>query len=117
MKELKTKWAQGLTPFDPGIRFSAVTVDILGPVTMATSSRAKHVFVMTDIFTMYTVVVSLVSTDSADVAREIVENCRLLGIDKTQVSIYKPKCNGQMDRHNAKMADVILKYCAENPRK
>ena len=44
-KMMTTKRAQCLAPFDPGIRFSAVAVDIVGPVTMATSNRAKHVLV------------------------------------------------------------------------
>ena len=105
----------GPSLFDPGIRFSAVAVDIVGPVTMVTSNRAKHVLVLTDLFTMYTIVFPLVSTDFADMAREIVENwvlkfgapnvlhtdqgknfggkliqemCRLLSIDKTQTSPY-----------------------------
>ena len=92
---------------------------------------------------MYLIVVPLVSTDFADVAREIVENwvmkfgapnvlhtdqgksfggkliqkmCRLLGIDKIQTSPCESKGKGQTDRHNAKMADVILKFCEENPR-
>ena len=38
----------------------------------------------------------------------IQEMCRLLSIDKTQTSHYKSKGNEQTDRHNAKMADVIL---------
>ena len=86
---------------------------------------------------MYTIAVPLVSTEFADVARDIVENCvlkfgalnvlhtdqgksfcgkliqemcRFLGIDKTQTSPYKSKGNGQTDRHNAKMVSVILKF-------
>ena len=92
---------------------------------------------------MYMIAVPLVSTDSSDVAREIVENwvlkfgapnvlhtdqgknfggkliqemCQLLGIGKAQTSPYKSKGNGQTDRHNTKMADVNLKFCAENPK-
>ena len=72
--EGKQERAAGQAPFDPGIRFSTVAVDILGPVTMATTTGARHVLVMTDLFTMYAVAVPMVSTDSADVAREIVEN-------------------------------------------
>ena len=71
---MKTKRAEGLAPFDPGIRFSTMALVILGPLTMATSTRAKHVRVLTDLFTMYTIAVPLVSTDSTSVAREIVEN-------------------------------------------
>ena len=41
---------------------------------MATSTGAKHVLVMTDLFTMYAIAVLLVTMDSVDVAREIVEN-------------------------------------------
>ena len=111
--EGKQKRAAGQAPFDPGIRFTTVAVDILESVTMATSTGAKHVLVMTDLFTMYAIAVPLVTTDSADVARETVENWvltfgvanvlrtdqgksfggnliqemfRLLGIDKTQAS-------------------------------
>ena len=71
---MKMKRAEGLASFDPGIQFSAVGLDVLGPLTMTTSTRANHVLVMTDLFTMYTIAVPLVLTDSADVAREIVEN-------------------------------------------
>ena len=74
LKEMKTKRAAVQAPFDPGIRFSAVAVDIVGPVTMATSKRAKHVLVLTDTFTMYTIAVPLLSTNCADVPREKVEN-------------------------------------------
>ena len=118
--EGKQKRGAGQAPFDPGIRFTTMAVDILGPVTMATSTGAKHVLVMTDLFTMYAITVTLVTTDSADVAREIVKNwvlkfgipnvlrtdhgksfggkliqdvCRLLDIDETQTSPYKPRAN------------------------
>ena len=74
MTKVNTKRAEGISPFDPEIRFSTVAVDILGPVTMATSTGAKHVLVMTDLVTMYLITVPQVSTDSADVAREIGEN-------------------------------------------
>ena len=113
VQKKKQKRAAGQAPFDPGIRFTTVGVDILGPVTLATSTGAKHVLVMTDVFTMYAIAVLLVTMDSVDVAREIVENwvltfgvpnvlrtdqgksfggnliqemCRLMGIDKTQTS-------------------------------
>ena len=68
------KRVAGLIIFQVGIRFSTVAADILGPVTLATRTRAKHILVMTDLFTKYAVAVSLVSTDSAEVARELVEH-------------------------------------------
>ena len=141
--EGKQKLAAGQAPFDPGIRFTTVAVDILGPVTMATSTGAKHVLVLTDLFTMYAIAVPLVTTDSADMAREIMENWvltfgvpnvlrtdkgksfggkliqemyRLLGIYKIQTPPYKPKVNESAGRLDEKITEVVLKYCVENPR-
>ncbi|XP_063713882.1 uncharacterized protein LOC134841774 [Symsagittifera roscoffensis] len=99
---------------------------------------------MTDIFTRYATAVLLVSTDSVDVEREIVERfvlnfgvpnrlpmdqegtfggklmqdlCRLLFINKIQTWPYKPKSNGETKMHNTKVAEDILKYCMENSRR
>ena len=63
----KRKRAAVQAPFDPGIRFSKLTM------TMATGTRAKHVLFMTDMFTMYAIAVPLVSTDASDVAQAIVD--------------------------------------------
>ena len=50
---------------------------------MATITGAKHVLVMTDLFTMYAIAVPLVTANSADVAREVVENWVLrVGVPK-----------------------------------
>ena len=120
-----------------------MAVDILGPVTMATQTKAKHILVMMDMFTMYAIAVPLVSTEASDVAQIIVEHwvlkfgtpnalrtdqgkvfgsklikemCRLLGIDITATLPYKPEGKELTGPYNDKMAKVILKYCAENPR-
>ena len=139
----KRKRAAVQAPFDPGIRFNTVAVDVLGPMTMASQTKAKHVLVMTDMFTMYAITVPLVSTDAADVAQAIVEHwvlkfgtpnalrtdqgkvfgselikamCRLLGIDVTATLPYKPEGKELTGRYNDKMTKVISKYCAENPK-
>ena len=70
----KRKRAAVQAPFDPGIRFSTMAVDILGPMTMATRTRAKHVLVVTDLFKMYAIAVPLVSTNASDVGQAILEH-------------------------------------------
>ena len=70
----RRKRAAVQAPFDPGIRLSTMAVDVLGQMTMATRTRAKHVLAMTDMFTMYAIAVPLVSTDASDVAQAIVGN-------------------------------------------
>ena len=63
----------GLVPFKIGIRFLTVAADILDPVTMANETWAKHILVMTDLFTKYVLSVPLKGTEAPDVAKEIVE--------------------------------------------
>ena len=41
----------GLVPFKVGFRFNTVAADILGSVTLAARTRAKHILVLTDLFT------------------------------------------------------------------
>ena len=109
---------------------------------MAKASKAKHILVITDWFTKFVVSTPLVGTESEDGARAIVEKwvlkfgvpdvlhtdqgknfgnqlildmCRLLKIDKTRTSPYHPQGNGQVERHNRILADVISKFCADNP--
>ena len=110
---------------------------------MANETRAKHILVMTDFFTKYVVSVPLKGAKAPDVANEIVgswvlrfgvryvlytdqgenfgselvlEVCRLLKIDKTRTSPCHTQGKGQVERHNRVIADVISKYCADNPR-
>ena len=98
---------------------------------------------MSDLFTKFVVSVPLVTGEARTVAEKFVENwvlkygvpdvfhtdqgtnfgstlmagvCKLLKIDKTRKSPYHPQGNGQIERYNRVVADVLSKYCAENPR-
>ena len=133
----------GLVPFKVEIRFHTFAADILGPVTMADKTRAKHILVLTDLLTKYVVSVPLKGTEAPDLAKETVESwllrfgllevlhmdqgknfgselilevCGLLKIDKIRTSPYHPKGNGPVERRNQVIADEISKYCVENPR-
>ena len=132
-----------LQPRKVGIRFHTVAADILGPVTKATKTGAKYILAMTDCFTKFVVTVPLVKTEAQDVAEAIVtgwilhfgvpdclhtdqgtnfgsrviqEMCQLLKIDKTRTSPYHPQGNGQVERHNRVIADMVSKYCSDNPQ-
>ena len=39
-----------------------------------------------------------------------------LNTDRTRTSPYHAQGNGQVERHNSALADVISKHCSENPR-
>ena len=109
---------------------------------MAKASKSKHIPVVTDMFTKFVLSTLVVSTESDDFARAIVEKwvlkfgvpdvlhtdqgkkfgshlildmCKLLKIDKTRTSPYHPQGNDQSERHSRVLGDVISKSCAGNP--
>ena len=43
----------------------------------------------------------------------LLEECKMFGIEKTRT--YHPQGNGMVERHNRVVADIISKYCANNP--
>ena len=132
-----------IQPRKAGIRFHTLAADILGPVTKATKTGAKYILAMTDCFTKFVVTVPLVKTEAQDMAEAIVtgwilhfgvpdclhtdqgtnfgsrviqEMCQLLKIDKTRTSPYHPQGNGQVERYNRVIADMVSKYCSDNPQ-
>ena len=132
-----------LQPIVVGIRFAKVAADILGPITRVRETGNKYILVLTDYFTKYVVTVPLSTITAADVAKAFVEKwvlrfgapdtlhtdqgtnfcsdlmtevCNLLHVERTRTSPYHPQGNGQVERHNRVLADVLSKYCSENPR-
>ena len=122
--------------------FKVIAADILGPVTLASKTKAKYILVISDLYTKYVVTVPLQDMTAATVANAIVEEwimrygapdvlhtdqgtnfnsdlmhdiCRLFMIDKTRTTPYHPQGNGQVERFNRVIADTISKYCAEKP--
>ena len=133
------KRIEKLVPFKDRIQFQTIAIDILGPVTITNASRVKHIIAMIDIFTKYIVGFPLRSTESLDVANEIVgiwvllfdvpdalyryqsrnigrKLGKLLKIDKRRTSTYHSQGNGQKEIHNSVIADVISKSLSRNPR-
>ena len=128
-------------PFNVGIH--TVAADILRPITTANETRAKHIFLMKDLFTKYVVSVPLKGTEAPDITKEVLESwvlrfgvpdvlhtdqgenfaselmlgvCSLLKINISTTSPYHPQGKGQFQRHNRVIADVISKSSVDNPR-
>ena len=105
-------------------------------------NKRPKILVLMDCFTKCGVCVLLERTTAEDVARAIVKNwvltsgaldylhtgqgsnfcselllevCKIFGIEKTRTSPYHPQGNGMVERHKRVVADVISKYCANNP--
>ena len=120
-----------------------MAADILVPITRNRDTGNEYILVMTDYFTKYVVTVSLSTITAADVAKAFVEKwvlrfeapdtlhtdqgtnfysqlmsevCTLLNRERSRTSPYRPQGNGQVERHIRVLADVIKKYCSENPR-
>ena len=53
--------------------FKVIAADILGPVTLASKSKAKYILVISDLYTKYVVTVPLKDMTAATVANAIVE--------------------------------------------
>ena len=120
-----------------------MAADFLGPITLATKSRAKYTLVMSDLSTKYAVTIALQDMTAAMVANAIIDEwimefgapevihtdqgsnfnskimhdvCRLFMIEKTRTTPYHPRGNGQVERFNRVNADTLSKYCAEKPQ-
>ena len=118
------------------ISFKVIAADLLGPVTLASKSKAKYNLGISDLYTKYVVTVPLKDLTAATVANAIVEEwvkkygapdvlhtgqgtnfnsdlmqdiCRLFMIDKTRTTPYHPQGNGQVKRFNRVIADTISK--------
>ena len=103
--------------------FKVIAADILGPVTLASKSKARYIFVISDLCTKYVVTVPLKDMTASTVANAIVEEwimrygapdvlhtdqgtnfnsdlmqdfCRLFMIDQTKTTRYCPQGNGQL---------------------
>ncbi|VDP93771.1 unnamed protein product [Echinostoma caproni] len=125
-----------LTPIKAGFPNEIVGVDIVGPLTQ-TDRGNRFILVMVDYFTKWCEVVPLDRMDAETVASAIVgrwvncwgtpcqlhsdqgsnfesalvqELCRSLGIDKTRTTAYYPQGNGQTERTNRTLINLLKAF-------
>lgn len=119
-----------------------VAVDILGPLAPATSQGNLYVLVIVDYLTKWSEAYAIPDQTAETVANKIVEEfvcrygipeqlhsdqgrqfeselftqmCQLLGIKKTRTTPLHPQSDGQTERMNRTLLDVLSKLCREHP--
>ena len=121
----------------------AISWDITGPLPV-TDSGHKYILVVTDIFSKWVEAFPLKGTDAHTLAVVLVNEivcrygvvpsvihsdqganfcsevirclCNLLGIEQTQTSAYHPQGNGQVERFNRTLKNMLAKVTQQNQK-
>jgi hypothetical protein len=120
-----------------------VAIDILGPFEPAADSGNLHILVMTDYLTKWVEAVPMPGKTAEQCANAFVEGwilrlgplrqlltdkgmqfeaaifqemCRLLEIEKLRTTAYHPQCDGQTERMNKTLLDLLNKLPVDRPR-
>ena len=125
----------------PTRRFELVAMDLLK--LNETHRGHRHVLVMTDMFTKFTKVASLVDMEAVTVAGAFVDNwlstfaapeklltdrgsqftselflalCRLIGVKKLFTTAYHPQTDGVVERNNQTLVKILSMFVATDQR-
>ena len=129
-----------MTQYHMGFPLEKVATDLVGPLP-TTKNGNDNILVISDPFTKYVEAYPIQGQTAQTVADRIVvdficrfgcprtlhsdqgpcykselmkEVCRLLEIQKTQTSPYRPQSDGQVERFNATMQQMLKSYVNEN---
>ena len=118
-----------------------VQIDILGPLVESYTSN-KYIIVLTDCFTKWAIAYAVPRSTATEVADAILvwisqfgvmkilhsdqgrqfeamtirEICQKFGIHKTRTTSYYPASDGQVERPNRTLIDMLSKYVGQNQR-
>ena len=124
-----------------GIPFQRVGIDLIGPITPASSSGCRFVLTVVDYATRYPEAVALKGISTQEVAEALCkifsrvgvpsqivsdqgtqfvsdvmkEVYRLLSIQHLTSTPYHPQCNGLVERFNGTLKSMLRKLCVERP--
>lgn len=139
-KQSKKKNHAPLGSYHVGETMERVALDILGPLPL-TKKGNKYILVMVDCFSKWTEAVALPDQEASTVAKAFVdtiichfgaplqihtdqgrnfesnlfkEMCNLFQIDKTRTTSYHPQSNGNVERFNRTLGDMLSTFCNKN---
>lgn len=139
-KQSKKKNHAPLGSYHVGETMERVALDILGPLPL-TKKGNKYILVMVDCFSKWTEAVALPDQEASTVAKAFVdtiichfgtplqihtdqgrnfesnlfkEMCNLFQIDKTRTTSYHPQSNGNVERFNRTLGDMLSTFCHKN---
>ena len=122
--------------------FQKLSWDIMGPLP-TTLKGNQYILVVTDLFSKWVEAFPLAKTDSTTLAAVLTEEivcrfgvpeaihsdqgpnfvsrviqslCDRLGIERTQTTAYHPQGNGQVERFNRTLEDMLAKVISDNHR-
>lgn len=124
-----------------GVPFQRVGIDLIGPISPASSSGRRFVLTVVDYATRYPEAVALKGITTQEVAEALCkifsrvgipsqivsdqgsqfvsevmkEVYRLLSIQHLTSSPYHPQCNGLVQRFNGTLKSMLKKLCVERP--
>jgi len=124
-----------------GVPFQRVGIDLIGPISPASSSGCRFVWTVVDYATRYPEAVALKGNATqvvaeafckifsrVDILSQIVSDqgshfvCeamkvvyRVLSIQNLTSSLYHPQCNGLVERFNGTLKSMLKKLCVESP--
>ena len=139
-KQVKKSNHAPLGSYHVGEPMERIAIDILGPLPL-TKSGNKYILVMIDCFSKWAEAVALPNLEATTITRAFVENfvcrfgtplqihsdqgrnfesaifqemCNILQIDKTRSTSYHPQSNGNVERLNRTLGNMLAMYCHNN---